>query len=142
MTTPEIYNTPIVGKYIARVDTLEVLKEVIGEPCFAYRKLVYAMIAGTDVPYNYKEIFASFYRKYPDFREYVNEQYYYGDTAIPIVNRVVTKLRDVVCKYRETMSDCFNGAGGKYLLFTHDYIYYAFKTKDNIPNRGGVSIIC
>lgn len=142
MTIPTIYDAPIAGKYIARVDTLDVLKQVIGEPCFAYRKLVYAIVAGTDTPYDYRKVFASFYKKYPEFRGYVNDLYFYGDTSVPIVNRVVEQLRILINQYRKNMSDCFDGAGGKYLLYTHDFIYYSFKNNEVIPDREGVCVIC
>lgn len=142
VTTPRIYEEPIAGKFIVRVDTLTVLKERIGEACFAYRELVYAIVAGTDSPYDYRKLFASFYKKYPEFRGYVNDLYFYGDTSIPIIDRVVDKLRELITGYRDSVASCFDGAGGKYLLYTHDFIYYAFRNKDVIPKREGLCLIC
>ena len=121
---------------------LECLREVLGDECFICRDLLYTIVSGTDSQYDVNSVFASFYRKYPNMTGYVNDRYFYGDNAIPILERCVLPLRERINDYREKMMQILHNAGGKYLVQTHDYLYYAFVVKSAIPDVKGVTVIC
>lgn len=134
--------TPLNGIRIARIDLLECLRSTFGDNCFIYRDLLYKLVSGTGNKQEHLELFASFYRKYVGITEYVNQLYYFGESDIPIVPRVLQEVREVINDYRSEVAKQFESAGGKYLLHTHDYLYYAFKGNNSIPEVKGLTIIC
>ena len=140
ITTPDIYNKPLPNnKYIIKLDTLSILEEVLGESAFIYRELVYSVIAGTS---QVNDLIASFYRRYPTFRTFVNEIFNYGNDAIPITDRVVTELRKRVFDYHNKMYSYLDNVGGKYLISTHEFMYFAFSSVPDITHIKGATIVC
>ena len=121
ISTPDIYDKPLPnGKYLVKLDTLTILEDVLGESALIYRDLVYSIIAGTN---QLNDLVASFYRRYPTFRTFVNDIFYYGDNSIPVTDRVVSALREKVFDYHSAMRERLDLAGGKFLVSTHEYIY-------------------
>lgn len=141
-TEPKIYDRPINGKIIVKVDTLDCLRELLGDECFICRELLYTILAGEHQIYNCEEVLASFYRKYSKITEYINEKYYYGDESVPLLERAVLPLREKVNDYYSKVVEQLSNSGGKYLLHTHDYVYYAFNTSAKLPDIKGAEIIC
>ena len=140
ISTPDIYNKPLPNnKHLVRLDALSAIEDIIGESAFVYRELVYSVIAGTD---SINDMIASFYRRFPTFRTFVNDIFNYGNDAIPITDRVVTELRKQVFDYHNQMFNYFDRVGGKYLISTHEYLYFAFNSVPDIANIKGASIIC
>jgi len=99
-------------------------------------------MSGSDANYVPQEIFASFYRKFPNVRSYINELYHFGDSSTPLFDRCVNPLVERVRDHREVTLNTFMNSGAKYLVETHDYIYFSFVNKDAIPDVNGVKIIC
>lgn len=139
---PDIYMTPLSNMTIVRVDLLECLRKSFGDNCFIYRDLLYKLVSGSGDKQEHLEIFASFYRKYSGITEYVNQIYYFGETDIPIVPRVLQEVRATVDDYKNNVAGIFESAGGKYLLHTHDYLFYAFRGNNTIPDMEGLTLIC
>lgn len=137
-----IYNKPINSKVIVRVDLLECLRETFGNECFICRELLYTILCGEHAIYDVNSVFASFYRKYPKVTEYVNDIYHYGNNSIPILERAILPLRERVNNYRDEMMKILSSSGGKYLLHTHDFLYFAYTPNAKIPDVQGVKIIC
>ena len=52
------------------------------------------------------------------FTGYVNELFYYGESSIPLVARVLNELRDKINKQKDSVTELALSAGGKYLLHT------------------------
>ena len=74
--------------------------------------------------------------------EYVNDIFYYEESNIPIIPRVLNHMRDTISDYREQIGKIMENSGGKYLIHTHDYLYYAYKGTNKIPEVEGLCIIC
>lgn len=142
ITCPEIYETPIEGLRVVRVDLLECLRESFGDNCFIYRDLLYKLVSGSCNKDEHMELFASFYRRYENVTAFINDLYYFGNTEVPIIPRTLQKVREMIDSNRTEMLSLFENAGAKYLVETHDYIYYAFKGNNVVPDVKGVKIIC
>lgn len=138
----KVYNQPLADKVILRVDCLECLRERFGDDCFICRDLLYTILAGEHHLYDAQAVFASYYRKYKPITEYVNEVYYYGDSSVPILERAVLPLRDTVDTYKQEVMSQLSNAGGKFLVQSHDFVYYAFAKSASIPDMKGVKVIC
>lgn len=142
ISCPQIYETAIKGKVIVRIDLLECLRPIWGDDCQIYRCLLYKLVSGSCSEEEHKMLFASFYRRYKYITKYVNNLYNYGEKEIPIIRRALNPIRERITEYRESMLEEFNNAGGKYLVSTHDYVYFAFVPGVEIPDIKGVKIIC
>lgn len=142
ISCPNVYETPITGLRIVRVDLLECLREDFGDNCFVYRDVLYKLISGSTSKNEHLELFQSYYRRYAGITAFVNEIYYYGESEIPIVPRVLQRVRDMINNYREEVMLQLQESGGKFLVHTHDYLYFAYKGNTVIPNVKGVTIIC
>lgn len=97
------------------------------------------MCSGGD---NCEDILFSYYRKFKTVRALVNEQYFYYDDTTPINDRIMKQLRDVVNAYGIEVRNQLERSGGKYLIYTHDYMYYAFQPSMPIPVLKGGTLIC
>lgn len=62
--------------------------------------------------------------------------------SIPLFDRCVSPLVERIKEYREEMLELFSNSGAKYLVETHNYIYFAFVVEDAIPKVNGVKVIC
>lgn len=139
---PKIYEVPLQGRVIARVDKLKCLINVLGSECFVYREYIYNILSGGNESYDLNKMFASIYRRYPKVSEYVSNLYYYGDASIPIIDRCIKPLREMVDNYGKHMYETLTSYGGKYLVQTHDILYFSFLKDDKIKELKGVDIIC
>mgnify|MGYP001048602589 CR=1 FL=1 len=139
---PKVYDTPIPNRVIYRLDLLDILRDRLDTQCFDCRVLLYNMLAGNHGAYDCNEIFLSYYRKFPSFRKLVNDAYYYGDETASIFDRVVKPLREELNAHSENMHKILESAGGKYLIATHDKLYYGFKFQEMIPETLGGVVIC
>lgn len=139
----EVYNQPLSsGKIIVRVDTLSVLTDIIGPESLICRDAIYEILSGESASRNLYKMFASFYRKYKPITKYVNDMYQYGDPDIPIYERAVLPLREIVNNYTAKVNDMLKSCGGKYLAESKDFVYYAFNSKPNLEELVGVTCIC
>ena len=142
ITCPQIYETAIKGKVIVRIDLLECLRPIWGDDCQICRGLLYQLVSGSCPDDVHKKLFASFYRKYKNITIYVNNHYNYGETTIPIVERTLHPIRNIINSYKDDIDEMMSSSGGKYLTTTHDYIYYAFVPGSELPDIKGAKIIC
>lgn len=140
ISKPDLYDTPIPDKVILKVDTLDCLRPLLGSNCFICRDLLYSLLSGSHEDIN--KLFASFYRRFPEIRAYVNDKFLYGDESVPLLERSLFPLRKQVDDYRVDVFNDLNSRGGKYLVTTHDYIYFAFKSTAVLPDIKGAIKIC
>lgn len=139
----DVYDTPIEGIRILKIDLLESIRSCVGTNCMLYRDLLYKLVAGScDSMEEHLLLFESSYRRYSVFTGYVNELFYYGESSIPLVARVLNELRDKIDKQKDSVTELALSAGGKYLLHTHDYLYFGYKGNVTIPSIDGSSVIC
>lgn len=139
---PTVYEKPVPDKIILKVDILELLRDRLDDQCFDCRKLLYCIFSGGKGYYDCNEVFLSYYRKFASFRKLVNDAYYYGDETVPLFERVVKPIREELNDHTATMQDILKNAGGKYLIATHDQLYYAFISKELLPEVIGGTVIC
>lgn len=139
---PKVYDKPIPNKVIMRVDALEILHDRFDDSCFICRDILYALFSGSKGFYNCEDIFYSYYKKFASFRRVINDAYYYGNDSIPLFDRVVYPIRSELDKHKLEISDQLKNSGGKFLLNTHDYIYYAYPVGATIPDVIGGTKIC
>ncbi|MCM1219035.1 MAG: hypothetical protein NC548_31520 [Lachnospiraceae bacterium] len=143
ISCPLLYETPIDGLCIVRVDLLECLRDILGENCMMYRDMCYKLVSGScTTQQEHIEIFSSAYRRFSRFTKYVNDVYYYGESDIPIIPRVLNPVREIIEKYRDTVMNILVQSGGKFLTNTHDYLYFAYKGTTAPPVMKGLTVIC
>lgn len=142
ISKPRIYETPLSGRFVVKVDTLKSLSPLIGDEVFCERDLLFDIVSGETETGDYNKLVSSFYHKYKGFMSYVNDRYHYGDDTVPIIDRSVLPLRQEVNNYSSEMSAKLSNMGGKFLVNTHDYLYYMFRTKPDITDFEGVTLIC
>lgn len=142
ISDPMIYEQPLQnGKIIARVDSLEALRPIMGNEIFLCRKLLYELISGSTTR-NPRELFAGFYRKYKKLTKFVNDEYTFGDDTVDIYTRCINQLMDMVHTFHDAAYNKMRARSGKYLIDTHGYTYYAFTCKEYIPDIEGLKLIC
>lgn len=138
-----VYDKPLTnGKHLVRVDALSTLYDTLGEEPFICRELTFKVLSGDDREYDLQKVFASYYRKYPKITEYVNNIYVYGNNMVPMFERAIKPLRNQIDKYKSDCMEYLQNHGGKYLVDSKDYIYYAFNTLPDLSQFNGVTIIC
>lgn len=142
ISCPEIYESPLPnGKKIVRYDLLTALIPIWGSNCFIYRDNVYKIVSGSckDDAEHY-ELFASYYRRYKDIRRYVNDLYYYGNREVPMVVRALAPIRTLLTEHQVEMFSKLKEWGGKHLVTTHEYLYFAFVPGMDLPNWEGIKV--
>lgn len=144
ITTPAIYDSPlpIADTVIYKVDTLQCLRKQLGELCTRNRDAMYSIISGAGDEAIYRARLATFYKTYPDFTKLVNFVYEHGDSAIPLTEQVPKYMKSLIDLYSKHVSETLYGAGGKYLITTHLYMYFKFVKGATMPELEGATIIC
>ena len=89
ISKPQIYETPMSGRFVIKVDTLKCLTPLIGDEVFNERDSLFDIVSGETEEGIYNELVSSFYNKYKGFMSYVNDRYFYGDDMVPIIERSV-----------------------------------------------------
>ena len=135
----DIYNHPIPNKTVVRIDLLESLRDTLGDACMFNRDILYRMCSGGD---NCEALLLSYYRKFRTVRSLVNEQYFYYDDTAPINDRIFKSLREIINAYGAEVMDKMEASGGKYLVSTHDFVYFAFNLSMPVPVVKGGTLIC
>lgn len=125
-----LYQSSVQGKVIYRFDIFEYLSKYFGDNIVhADRERLYTLVSGecTSIK-QYCSILAHCYRRYSAFANWIDFEFYFGDEAIPLQKRLVTKMQLLV----EEARAYFNGYGGKFLMEDRGYIYVAFPS-DKCP---------
>lgn len=138
---PTLYDKPIPGKVIVKVDTLDILKDIWGVTILMSRDKVYRLVSGNVSDEEYRALICSYYRKYSSFCNYVTDKYIFGDKNIPLVRRIIEPARELISLHTDEVIRILEQSGGKYLTTTHDYLYYAYM-HDKIPEVRGMTLIC
>lgn len=142
ISTPTIYETPLCGIKIVRLDALECLRPVLGDDCLKARNTVYSIVSGSGDIQSYRERLANCYKQYPKVTSFINSVYEYGYSDKPLDSQVSVRLMEIVNEYLREMMQLFDNAGGKYLVSTHLYIYFKFSNVATLPVTEGVKVIC
>ena len=138
---PTLYDSPLPGKTIVKVDTLDILKDIWGTTILMSRDKVYRLVSGNISDESYRKLLCSYYMKYSSFCNYVTDKYIFGDKNIPLIRRIIEPARDIISLHTEEVCNTLKNSGGKFLMVTHDYVYYSYN-HDNIPELRGMTKIC
>ncbi len=140
--TPTIYDSPIVGRTLARVDTLYQLEDIFGHAISLYRDSVYGMISGQMSDQVIKRTILKFYRTLPKFRSVVNEKYHYAEPGEDLCGYMEKYILDTYRSRVEDLTKVFSECHAKELVQTHAYVYYSLHKVSKLPEVKGVTMIC
>lgn len=136
----KIYEQPLPNKVVFRVDVLESIRDIFGDECLYYRDYLYNIVAGNTA--NFGQSIRNLYKKFPTFRTFVNDEFYFGDTSRPIADRIKDMVQDRLTFSADNSKQYCMMSGGKFLVYTHYYLYFAFANKDVTPKIDGGIIVC
>lgn len=140
---PSLYDKPVPNKKIVRVDILDILCDYWGETILMSRDKVYRLVSGSINDDKYRDLLCSYYLKYSSFCNYVTEKYIFGDKDVPLIRRIIEPAREIISLHKNEVCNTLIAAGGKYLMETHDYVYFAFASNNtSIPDVRGMIVIC
>ena len=142
LSCPNLYDSKIKNKIIVKIDLLRCLDSSWGKECQIYREPLYKLLAGSCSIEEQRTLLSVCYRRYPKITEFVNNLFYYGDTEVPILDRVVGEIQSTITEYKDRVSALVSDKGGKYLTYTHHYLYFAFNYMPDLSELEGVSFIC
>ncbi len=125
-----------------KIDCLHCLDDIVGKDCFNYRNMLYTVLSGDNHDCDLNKAFGFLYGNFKDFTCYVNDKYHYGDDTIPIIERCVMPLRSTVDNYKKKMYQSLCDTGGKYLVETHDILYFAYMDTAVLPSIEEMEVIC
>lgn len=129
------------GKVVIRIDTLSILKDVVGEEIYKDRNKLYKLLSASGVTNRvYQILFERAYLDSERFRFYVDGQFLFKSPEENLLSVVIAPLREKVDKYQVELFNRLTSSGFKYLMSTHDYVYYA-TSKAPIPELEGLTVI-
>lgn len=141
----DLYDSPISDKYIVRVDLLHSLKDLWGTKWLGARNMTYELISGNRDDKACARLLASYYRKYADVAEHINNlDSFMGDSDLPLSQLVLNEAVTAVKSYELESTTYLSNHGGKYLVSTHAYLYFAFRhdPSDILDKLEGAVLIC
>ena len=118
-----LYQRPIEGKTIVKVDLLNSLSDKWGENMLRDRRRVYQLVSGDGVSdHDYRRILTSFYKRFAAFANYCDDCYYFGDVSKSLHARFLEPIHE----YLNTEREIFHCYGGRFLAESEGYMYFAF----------------
>lgn len=142
ITTPLVYETPINNKVIVRADLLESLRPLWGDSAVHARNTTYSIVSGNCDEQLLNERLSSYYRKYSKVTEYINGIYSKGSKHLPLWEQVLNAVRSEIEDYTALVNKAMDYCSAKYLVTTHLYVYYALIPTMQVPDLGGIKVIC
>lgn len=104
-----------------RIDLLTSLQAIWGATITNKRDMLYRLLAGSLTDTELHSYLKYFYLRYPAFANYVDNAYYFGDTEISFIQRVIGPARERVESY---YMDCTKVAREYILGVDSDYVYF------------------
>ena len=139
---PTIYDKPIAGRKLAKVDTIVCLDKLFGAMAVIHRNYLYDAVAGNMTDSDIRCMICKFYRTLPAFRKIVNDKYFYADAGDELYDSVLKYVLGTYTSGAEQLACRYKTYGAKELLRTHGYIYYSLHKVSELPVEKGVTIIC
>lgn len=141
ISKPHLYDTAIPGKHIVRIDLMECLRPILGSNCLYARKRLYDFISGNSDDETRRKLLAHYYRKHKDITLYINELCLYGEEDVDLLETVQANLKQTIDEYTRKVMSTLDAMGYKYLVTTHNYLYYASRSTIELSLLGA-EIIC
>lgn len=123
-----LYQMPIPGKVILKIDLLDVLRQKWGDNMMQGREYAYKLVSGEGVNDNqYRYILTSCYKRFAAFANYCDECYYFGDYHKSLHARFLAPVKEMIQNRRDELC-----ALGRFLAEDSGYIYLGFNP-DKVP---------
>ena len=130
-----LYQQPVAGKTILKVDLLESLRTIWGDGLLLGRDYAYILVSGDGVTDDrYREILTSCYKRFAAFANYCDECYYFGDQTLSLHERFLQPVRELLDHERAVLSTY-----GRVLAESDGYMYLAFPKDEYPKDLKGVS---
>lgn len=136
----DIYDKPIPGKVIMKIDAVKYLDEIWGDACVRNRSYAYRIISGDCSDTLFRDTIVSMYKRFQGFASYVDTQWKFGDRTQTEMTRIIKPARDHVDSSISGIKERIEQSGGKFLLCTHDYVYAAY-SHDSLPDIKHAEVI-
>lgn len=136
----DIYDKPIPGKIILKVDAVKYLEALWGPEAVRCRELAHRLVSGDCSDELYRRTITSMYRRFAKFSMYIDTQWRFGDKTQNEITRVIKPARDYVNETIVKIKEQIEATGGKFLLLTHDFVYAAYAHSD-IPKMKHSEVI-
>lgn len=120
VTSPiSLYQQPVRGKAILKVDLLTVVAQKWGTNMTLNRNSVWCLVSGMGVTEaQYRELLLSCYRRFAAFANYCDDCYYFGDYHLSLHARFLAPIQALINEYREQVS-----TKGRVLAEDEGYLY-------------------
>lgn len=126
-------------KRIIRVDALECLRNIWGDSILLNRENIYKLVSGDTDDKTYRKLLCSYYRSHSSFSNYISYVMLYGDRNVPFITRFTHSVRDYIQSYIQSVEEVvYSTSGSKFLLYDHEYLYYAIVQSCDVSALKGV----
>lgn len=136
----DLYDNPLEGKKIVRVDALICIKKFWGRNILFDRELVFRLVSGDCDDRLYRKTLKSVYKRFRDFADYADDKLIFGDPKESDITKIIKPVRTAINEQIQNTERLLSAAGGKFLVCSKDYVYFAF-LHDNIPQLEGMKVI-
>lgn len=124
------------NNYLYRVDLLYSLQNLWGENICNSRQHLYEIVAGTVSDTQLQELLLSYYKRFSAFANYVDTAYLFGDSKVPLLQRVLGPARECISAYQQRVQSICRQYGGEFHGLDMDYAYFSFPGP-NFPDLNG-----
>jgi len=121
---------------------MSALEVMWGKEIFRTRLHMLTIVSGYGISESkYRALITSYYRRFRDFSNYVDESILFGDDELSFITKLISPIREILDKKKETTIRELTSAGGKILLEGDEYVYAAFRSGIAIPEIHGLEVI-
>lgn len=137
------YVTPLKNsKNLVKIDVLECLKNIWGSSILMNRDNIYKLVSGDTDDVTYRKILSSYYKTHAAFSNYVDFIVMFGRRDVDFVEKFNQSVREYLNDYIEKIDkEVFTYGGSKFLLYDHEYRYYAVVPICTLENLEGVEFV-
>lgn len=133
----EKYADMLQDRVIIKVDALNSLKVMLDKGMFIDRDSLYCLVSGSvESNMDYSLLLESYYKKFVAFANYIDASIMFEDSERNLLQNIMIPIRNTIESYKVDMKSIISEAGGKLVLDTHDYLYFAFKADEYTPIDG------
>ena len=130
------------SKNLVKIDVLECLKNIWGSSILMNRDNIYKLVSGDTDDVTYRKILSSYYKTHAAFSNYVDLIVMFGRRDVNFVERFNHSVREYLNSYIEEIEkEIFTYGGSKFLLYDHEYRYYAVVPSCTLENLEGVEFV-
>jgi hypothetical protein len=134
---PDIYNG-YMDKIVITIDGLEGLRNLFGNVVTLSRQNLFELVAGDCEQTKFRTLLTLFYKRCPEFTTYVDSVIL--EAPQNVTRAIIFPLRTQVENFLTEQANIAKDCGGKFLMRSHDKLYYAFATR-TFTDLKGVKVV-